>query len=717
MNQIVAKPNQYDFGHDFNYDLWTSDTTITLCNVPWSNDYRDIVAFPSHVELNAYIDSMGVENSTIHKLSYVNVNAPVKINTPFNRAYQYNYIRVSNPAQPIAGDVQRDYYYFILDMKRMAGNTTVISVQLDVITSFLPGIEFGNCYIERGHIGIANERQMDVRGRSFLTIPEGLDTGADYQIVATDEIFRERQFDAIITSTTDLTVNPGDVNNPTLQSANGGSFGPIPTATETYVVSLSNLPSYFAKMSAYPWVTQGIIRVVLVPRLTNFGYSVTSVPVENNYPPNVGGVSHLKMITAHTPARPSTAFVADDIYADVVKRLPDRYKHLRKFAMSPYTVYEISPMNGGSASYKPENFGVGTALFNLYMTIAPGNERIEAVPQYYNQLNGHNELPAPGGETFDAAVGITNFPTLPVVNNMALSALASQAHGLAQARNSADWSQTRALAGNQAGYDTSTLGANNAANNARIGRNQDIASTGIGIDASIQGAVVGAAANLINNVGAGAAVGGAVGAGLGAVAGVGAAVSSGAQTAINANAANAQLAARNNANSQTAANDLSTSNAIRDTNKSYGDFAARGDYANTIAAINAKVQDTALTQPAMSGGFGGEFARIIYNGFYFEGRMRMLDRAAIRRIGEYWLRYGYAVQQFAKPPASLMVMSKFTYWKMTETYLLPSRVPETFRQTIRGVFEKGVTVWANPDDIGNIDTADNEPLAGVTLPT
>jgi hypothetical protein len=41
--------------------------------------------------------------------------------------------------------------------------------------------------------------------------------------------------------------------------------------------------------------------------------------------------------------------------------------------------------------------------------------------------------------------------------------------------------------------------------------------------------------------------------------------------------------------------------------------------------------------------------------------------------------------------------------------------PESFKQTLRGIFEKGVTVWNNPADMGNIDIGTNTPRTGVTL--
>ena len=42
-------------------------------------------------------------------------------------------------------------------------------------------------------------------------------------------------------------------------------------------------------------------------------------------------------------------------------------------------------------------------------------------------------------------------------------------------------------------------------------------------------------------------------------------------------------------------------------------------------------------------------------------------------------------------------------------------LPEQYRQTIKGVFESGTTIWTNPDDIGVTDWADNDPLPGVSF--
>ncbi|WP_343100010.1 hypothetical protein, partial [Clostridioides difficile] len=57
---------------------------------------------------------------------------------------------------------------------------------------------------------------------------------------------------------------------------------------------------------------------------------------------------------------------------------------------------------------------------------------------------------------------------------------------------------------------------------------------------------------------------------------------------------------------------------MRDSNKTYADYAAKGDYANTIGAINARVQDSKLTQPTVSGQVGGEAFLLATTGMHIQ---------------------------------------------------------------------------------------------------
>jgi hypothetical protein len=154
---------------------------------------------------------------------------------------------------------------------------------------------------------------------------------------------------------------------------------------------------------------------------------------------------------------------------------------------------------------------------------------------------------------------------------------------------------------------------------------------------------------------------------------------------------------------------------VRDTNKEYANYANKGDYSNALAAINSRVQDAKMIQPTSSGQIGGDAFNLAAFKWGVFARVKTLQPAAMAAVGEFWLRYGYAVNRFGRMPDGYQVMDKFTFWKLKETYITSSTCPEVFRQSIRGIFEKGVTVWATPDMIGNVDMADNNPLSGVTL--
>ena len=226
---------------------------------------------------------------------------------------------------------------------------------------------------------------------------------------------------------------------------------------------------------------------------------------------------------------------------------------------------------------------------------------------------------------------------------------------------------------------------------------------------------------IAQGLGNGTASGGLGGAIMGAIGGIGNAIGTG----ITINGNNQAAAISQSANGRSNAVSMAKNSALntisnnatgyaRDTNFAYANYAANGDYQNAIAGINAKCVVGKLMQPTTSGQVGGDAFNLATTGWYLTCKLKTLDPAAMRIIGTYWLRYGYAINRFGKLPANFACMSKFTYWKLRETYISSSQCPEVFKNTIRGIFEKGVTVWRNATDIGKITIYDNSPLGGIT---
>jgi hypothetical protein len=720
---IKGKPNNYGFGLEFNYGLWTEGSVVTLANVPWGNDYRDIVKFTDVGGLDRYIDSNPSATVNIRNLSIIKPNEPVRIDMPFNSALRFNYLRASNPLFPVDGDRVKTYYYFITDVRYVAPDTTEIVVQLDIWSTFNWDVIFGNCYIERGHIGIANTNQFNSYGRDYLTVPEGIDVGSEMQVIdkATVPIMSYdnsgswydgmHAYDILVVSTVDLLAAPGTEAAPHLESASGGNFFSLPSGANYYIFngSLNDFQNFLATMAKTPWVTQCII-------------SISVIPPVNRYIPNFTyGTSPLPAMAPTQALQPLVYQMYPDWRhsAKMSAYIPDRYKILRKLITSPYCSVELTTFTGTPILLKPESWADPNMTIVERISPIPPNQRVQISPYKYNAVAGAPTDPMiPGvggtnmgddwGEFMDVATQISNFPTFAIVNNGAIAYMAGNANGIAFQYQSADWSQQRALGSNQTAYDQASQGIALQNQLGSIGRSADTASTGI--QQNLMAQTMGM--NAVGSVAGGAT------SPTGPVAGIAGGAASAAMGALTAgmqsDAMSQQLAVRMNSSASSQIANTKNSGYMRDTNKSLSDWAARGDYQNTIAGINAKVQDVKMIQPTTSGQVGGEALNLVNNQTVVSGRIKMIDHAAMAVVGEYWLRYGYAIRRFGTLPGNLMCMSKFTYWKLTETYITYAAMPEIFKAAFRGIFEKGVTVWANPADIGNIDMAANLPLGGIS---
>ena len=701
MNQINSGPNQYDFGLDFDYSVWPIDTVVELINVPWNNDYRDIVKFASKSARDAWMSGRTSSGIKITQLSYVRANEPVRIDVPFNRAIKYNYLRVTNPIQPIPNDEAKAFFYFILDVRYIAPFTTELVIQLDVWQTYGYDITFGNCYVERSHIGIANKNQLDNFGRDYLTTPEGLNLGTDL-VIRNDAVKTVDHYGTVIAvSTVDLVASGGTVEDPKLVTATSAVGGPIATGAAYYAWKNSaNFYNWMTENADKPWITQGIMSVMVVPRFEEF-YSVT---IPNSKVPHK---------LRYASGNPITTMLGSANWRETLglSHLPNKFKKLKKFLTSPYAIFELTTFSGNPIIIKPELWATNNPNIVETISVLMPNAKHVIWPKNYNSATPSDSFDY--GEKLDFATSYPDFPKSAVVNDGAINWLASNTNTVAYQRESADWAQQRALASAQASYDIATGAMNTAQTATDIGISSDIAQTNINQDLLRNQTAVNAISGVAGGATGGITMGGVgIGAGTvgGAISGIGNVANAGYQIA----AGNESLALRNSVAQQSVDNANRQTGLIRDTNKNLADWSARGDYANAIAAVNAKVQDAQMIQPTVSGQAGGAQYNILNDGWNIHLRFKTIDNAYIEVIGNYWLRYGYAIQRFIKLPASLMVMSKFTYWKLSETYITASLAPEGFKQAIRGIFEKGVTVWANPSDIGNIDIADNTPLGGIS---
>ena len=707
---INDMPPDYDFGQDFNYAQWGANTTLRFANVPWNSDYRDVVSFADQRALDTYLSN---QNGPVYtNTSYAKAYEPVRVSLPFNAVYQWNYLQVTNPAQSgIPGDVGRTFYYFIEDVRYIAPMTTEVILSLDIWQTFIRNVELGNCYIERGHIGIANVNSQQNRGRDYLTTPEGLDIGGEYVIrgvwdhVIGDIIGNEspESVGVLIASSVDLAASGGNFVEPVLKTARGSDFEGLPNGMSLYYLpNINSLSTLMGALQNTPWVSQGIVSITAIPQLKDKDGVTLSLVSGPNIPPD-----QVYSVSGRLPR--SVVFLKEN-FRDGINT--GRYARLHKFKTFPYSMVELTTYSGTPLVLRPELMdGTGIAAIEL-LHLAPPHQRVSYYPYRYN-VDPANEpsFDSRGvlndmGEHLDMQTGLMNLPTFSIVNNSYLSYMASNSNSIAYQYNSADWSQQKAIqaAGNSYSMGQAAISNTQAQNDISLRANA--ANTQNNNSTAGWNALQGGANALIN---------GAAGGPMGLAAGALGAANAAAGYGIQVNHSNQALAISSQQMNDSTAGNVGLAKLGNETNYQMANYAARGDYANAIAGISAKTQDARMIQPTTAGQLGGDAFNLSVMGWRLTAKLKTIDNAARAVIGEFWLRYGYAINRFGKVPANFMVMQNFTYWKLQETYLRSSNCPELYKQGIRGIFEKGVTVWRNPDDIGMIDIANNAPLTGITL--
>lgn len=717
MSEIYAMPPETRAGLSFDYSVWSAGSVITLVNVPFDNTYRDIVDWKSYGHTPyAYVKSFNnLHKVEINQMTYLAQGKPIRIPTPFTKANQYNYVMVENPGRPVnnigfEGYTPSVFFYFITSIDYIAPNTTQLTLQLDVWTTYYQRINFGRSYLERGHMGIAATDSFDNYGKNWLTQPEGLDMGSEHQIIRTYRRMladiTNNDYSVIVTSTVNLDVENGygDANNPRVSMADPSNAEGLPNGVEIYVCTYKDFRQGMLGLKNYPWIAQGIGSITIVPKdIVDFGGTKVDVGKDS-------GTGKWTWLTNHSVYINRNYSLTDASFRnEFLSLLPKEYQELKKFVTSPYCIVELTTYSGNPVEFRPESIRTAGININQYAHVAPPNPSLFLTIRDYNTITESviverraGKVTNEYGEGWDMCTGYTSLPTFSAVNNSALNALASSAHTAAAQVNNAKWQQQR---------------AQRAATAARDVANAGIAATQAGAENSMWGnSAMADSQSRYNNMratvqatqGAMTALGGVMGLnGSAAGAGIGQAATAGVSAMINNSQAQSTANIQNQLASGASQISQQQQRTVRDTNYELAQFAANGDYEAAIASINGQRQDMQVIPPSVVGQTSGYVSAMVSNGLVIDARIRSVSPAAMRSIGDFWLRYGYLMNTWIKFPKTLSLMTEFTYWKMAECYLVDTTIPEGFKASVRGIFEKGVTVWRSPQRIGNTNVRNN----------
>lgn len=173
-------------------------------------------------------------------------------------------------------------------------------------------------------------------------------------------------------------------------------------------------------------------------------------------------------------------------------------------------------------------------------------------------------------------------------------------------------------------------------------------------------------------------------------------------TALNASNTNAS----NATNSNVAANNANTSNANAAASRNQSVDNAKRAMVNTRSNVNAVWRDLLNHAAQPVGAYGGDNFRQATGLDTMTVKIVTEDNGAIAAAGDYMLRYGIAGNKLYNKP-TLTACKHYTYWQTADIWTTCPLAQNEQLQTIRNIFNNGVTIWNRPEEVGGDFVHDN----------
>lgn len=764
----IANVKTYDYDNKLDYSRFDNvQMNITLCKVPWDmgeahvgnrtiSGIGNVVYFGSKEKRDKWFadipDSECYRFATKYKELHRDNSIVVPV--PFDVASRYNYVAVEYEPFASAGDLLEyenesgldNWYWFVREVEFLAPNSTRLHLLNDAWQTFIYDIEIPYMILDRGHYGMNQTNASSylanpIANNSYLLAHEENEPNAPRVATATHEhVFNAGTMYAVVITSANPAGSWGSKSDSdwTVPSSQGYMQG-VPTY-RAFAVAANSFSSFVSNMvSSVPQFAQTVQAVCFVgDNLLTLGTQFTFCET-TCYNVSAG----YQRTTIHALSKSDFGY-------------PTRYAELAKLYTYPYAQLVITDSNGDETEIRIEDTNGKIELDYCLSLVYPWLQIDGAITSTgktarrniaFANVNSRN-MPI-GGNWFDMLVQY-EIPTFGLYesaskvndyathfdraqqayagDNAQANANASADNTVANAAvstagNSAKTATANAAALADAGYTNDYTQANTSAANLLSGMGQATtiaaqerqgaiaAATGIAngaVGAIASGNPVGAAASLGSSIIGAASTMASVSVAVGVTA-----VEGGLSRAQN-NASNstAQSTTTNKATNQTSAqtsittteNDVITSHAANDSATQKAN--ATRDRATVTGAIDNQIAQAALGAPEVFGEYGnGQHCATRPLAVY--SNVITQDDYTIKRCGDDFLRYGYSLGSQIDFNGDWCIMPKFTYWRLLDFWVKGLQVPDMYVDKIRFFLFGGVTVWSNPDDIGNTSIYEN----------
>lgn len=354
----------------------TPSTTIHMCSgVPLNNRYDHTLYFATIAEQEQYFMSKVVR--AYSEYTYIRRSWKLKVAATMDAARVWSYLFFRN------GSTNKTYYYFINQIEYINDNTVELSIELDVLQTYIFDWTLNPCYVEREHTLTDNIGEN--------TIDEGLDVG-EY-ITVDKETINLSNLAVMCAATIDVLKYYMDVSTLGIDNAN-----PTKIAGSTYDGLFGGL-----QLSATPkdyW-----FNLMDVVRILNEGGQTDSVMTMWLYPLNLvetNNGSYENAFMKYVSKSKTFIHTAKSRKSTLGGSMIDGYTGYRpknnKLLQYPYCYMYATNNNGGAAIYQYEKFYYDPT-FKITGNLSP-DAVVKLTPNNYKGVELNH----------DEALTLSNFP-------------------------------------------------------------------------------------------------------------------------------------------------------------------------------------------------------------------------------------------------------------------------------------------------------------------
>lgn len=226
----------------------TPETTIYLCSgVRLNSRYDHSIYFATASAQQTYFRGKVVK--TLPAYSFVRRSWTLKVDGDLTEAVKWNYLYFRYPND------SKFYYYFINKVEYVNDSTVELTLELDLLQTYLFDVTLGECLIEREHV------TDDTLGRHL--VDEGLDAG-EYVYAKWEALEDLTEYVIMILAS----FNPYTTTSPTNANTTGGIYGGVYSGLGLYAVPLDKSDQLTDKIDALSGegLTDGIVSMWVYPK-------------------------------------------------------------------------------------------------------------------------------------------------------------------------------------------------------------------------------------------------------------------------------------------------------------------------------------------------------------------------------------------------------------------------------------------------------------------